>query len=50
MPTIVCNAAALAVAGLFYCWRNHHEVRASKLRKLHERVAYLLWMSATAMS
>lgn len=49
MATIVCNAAALAVASLFYCWRSHYLTRVEQRRKLHERVAYMLWMAATVM-
>jgi len=46
MPTIVCNVAALMVAGLFYCWRAYHEAQLKRQRVLHERVTYMLWVMA----
>jgi hypothetical protein len=46
MPTLVCNVAALAVAGLFYCWRAYHGQRLLRERTLRERVAYMLWVAA----
>lgn len=45
MHLLCCNVAALAVAGLFYCWRGYH-FQALQEQILRQRVAYLLWMTA----
>jgi len=46
MPTIVCNLAALVVAGLFYTWRAYRVALLHRHRTLRERVAYMLWVMA----
>lgn len=46
MPVIVCNVAALVVAGLFYTWRAYHVALLAHHRTLRERVAYMLWVMA----
>src|SRR5207253_2713436 len=46
MPTLLCNFAALMVAGLFYSWRAYSLSHIRRLRTLRERVAYMLWMMA----
>ena len=46
MPTVLCGAASLAVASLFYAWRAYHEKIVDNNRRLHERVAYMLWVVA----
>jgi hypothetical protein len=49
MELLCCNAAALAVALVYYTWRAYDQARAARQRLLHERVAYLLWVVAGRM-
>jgi hypothetical protein len=49
MELLCCNAAALAVALVYYTWRAYDQARAARQRLLHERVAYLLWVVASRM-
>ena len=46
MELLCCNAAALAVALLYYLWRSYHQARMARARVLRERVAYMLWVMA----
>jgi hypothetical protein len=47
MQPIWCNAAALAVAVIFYAWKAYHHAHERRQRKrLRERVAFLLWNAA----
>ena len=50
MPTILCNFAALAVAGLFYTWRAYHGARLQRTQALRERVTYMLWVMANSVA
>jgi hypothetical protein len=45
MQPILPSAAALAVAVIFYTWRAWQHV-AYRRQRLHERVAYMLWVVA----
>ncbi|HVS39574.1 MAG TPA: hypothetical protein VMS17_28715 [Gemmataceae bacterium] len=49
MQMLFCNAAALAVALLFYTWRAYHQALLARRRVLRERVAYMLWVIAERM-
>ena len=49
MELLCCNAAALAVALVYYTWRAYDQARSARQRLLHERVAYLLWVVADRM-
>ncbi len=42
---IVCDLACLAIAALYYTWRDvyHHRRKREQLR---DRVAYMLWAAA----
>jgi hypothetical protein len=43
---IACNLACLAIAALYYTWRDvylHHRKR----EHLRDRVAYMLWVAAS---
>ena len=42
---ITCYLATLAIALLFYAWRDGHSRRATPAN-INERVAYMLWVSA----
>jgi hypothetical protein len=44
MQPLWCNAAALAVAVIFYAWRAYRQAGERRQRqRLRERVAFLLW-------
>ena len=43
---IACNIACLAIATLYYTWRDVYKHRRQR-EKLNERVAYMLWMAAS---
>jgi hypothetical protein len=43
---IACNVATLAIAVLYYAWRDAFVSRARQRRLLHERVSYMLWAAA----
>jgi len=42
---IACNLACLAIAALYYGWRDVYMHRRKRAR-LHDRVAYMLWVAA----
>lgn len=42
---IACNLACLAIAALYYTWRDVY-LHRRKREQLHERVAYMLWVAA----
>jgi hypothetical protein len=44
--TICLHATALAVAILYYGWRDGYLADLRRQRICHERVAYLLWSAA----
>lgn len=43
---ITCNLACLAIAALYYTWRDVYMHRR-KRENLRERVAYMLWVAAS---
>lgn len=43
---LTCNVAALAIAALYYTWRDKFAKRVYTSRVLRERVAYMLWAAA----
>jgi hypothetical protein len=44
---IVCfNLTALAVAALFYAWRDGIVRRGQREKLLRERITYMLWVAA----
>ncbi len=47
-PIIMCNLAGLAIAALYYTWRDVYQVRLRRQKNtnLHERVAHMLWVAA----
>ena len=49
MPALAVNVCALGVATLYYTWRDVYMAGIRKQRTLCERVAYMLWMSASQM-
>lgn len=46
MEPIAVNFSALAIAAIYYLWRDGYHLRLIRKRVLHERVAYLLWSTA----
>ena len=42
---IACNLACLAIAALYYTWRDVYLHRRKRVQ-LRERVAYMLWVAA----
>ena len=43
---VACNLAVLAIAMLYYAWRDGYLFRAGRQAGLNERVAYMLWVAA----
>ncbi len=43
---ITCNVAVLAIAALYYAWKDRVVKAAQRNRALRQRVAYLLWAVA----
>jgi len=47
MQTLIpCHLACLAIATLYYTWRDLYRPRVIAHKRLHERVAYMLWVIA----
>ncbi len=49
MQVICSSLGALAVALIYYAYRDYMQVQARREHNLHERVAYLLWAMAEEM-
>ncbi len=49
MQMVACNLTALAVACIYYCWRDYRQHLESRERVMRERVAYMLWVAATSI-
>ena len=43
---VACNLAVLAIAMIFYAWRDARLARSQQRQSLNERVAYMLWVAA----
>jgi hypothetical protein len=43
---LTCNAAVLAIAALYYTWKDRVVKAAARRQALRQRVAYLLWAAA----
>ncbi|MFN4261804.1 MAG: hypothetical protein ACK4RK_21190 [Gemmataceae bacterium] len=46
MQMIYCNLGALAVAVIYYAYRDYMRAQLHRERVLRERVAYMLWVMA----
>jgi hypothetical protein len=46
MQTVYCSLCALAVATIFYGWREYQARHARPKRVLRDRVTYMLWVMA----
>ena len=49
MSPIWSSVAALAVAVIYYIFRAYALVQERRKRKLHQRVAYMLWVMANGI-
>ena len=43
---VACNLAVLAIAGIYYTWRDRFSALAQNRAILRDRVAYMLWVAA----
>ena len=43
---VACNLAVLAIAGIYYAWRDRFSKLAQNRTVLRDRVAYMLWVAA----
>jgi len=50
MPTLVCNASALAVATLYYYWRAYRQSYEQREHDLRQRVTYMLWVMVNSVA
>lgn len=51
MQQVICvNIAALAIASLYYLWRDRFAKHIQRQRVLRERVAYMLWCAANQVA
>ena len=46
MQVVFCGICALAVAVIFYAWREHQIRLTCREKLLRARVAYMLWVTA----
>ena len=46
LPPVTVSITALAVATIYYAWRDGYYWRLLKDKSLRERVAYMLWTAA----
>ena len=46
VPLITCNLAVLAIAMMYYAWRDGYLSRGRGQAGLQERVSYMLWVAA----
>jgi hypothetical protein len=50
MPFVVPELTALAVAAIFYSYRDHYLAALQRAKIVRERVAFLLWNAAQRMA
>ncbi len=48
MEFITCGICSLAIALIFYFWRDFNEKYLCRQRLLRDRVTYMLWVMANA--
>jgi hypothetical protein len=46
IQTVTCQVAVLAIAVIYYAWRDKIAIRKQPKPSLNERVAYMLWIAA----
>ena len=46
MPLISLNLTALAVASIYYAYRDRYVAQIHRAKMLRERIAYMLWSAA----
>jgi hypothetical protein len=47
LQLITWNLSALAIAAIYYAWRDGYVAKHRKRQVLHQRVAYMLWVAAS---
>jgi hypothetical protein len=50
MQGLIFNVAVLSIALIYYAWRERFVEDLRHRRRLHERVAYMLWRAAQQTS
>jgi hypothetical protein len=50
MQVLSGSVTTLAVTAIYYLWRAYQQGRVQHSRTLHERVAYMLWITATRLN
>ena len=50
MQVVCCNLTALAIAALYYVWRDYHRNNCQRIKLQRERVAYMLWTAANQVA
>jgi hypothetical protein len=50
VPVIAANIAALAVAGIFYAYRDGYVAHLRRTKLVRERIAYMLWTAAQQLA
>jgi hypothetical protein len=46
MPFVAMNLSVLAVAAIFYAYRDGYVARLQRMKLLRERIAYMLWTAS----
>ena len=46
LPVMTCNVAVVAIAAIYYVWRENYRIARRPHDHLNERVAHLLWAAA----
>ena len=50
MPFVTLNVTALAIAAIFYAYRDGYVARLQRTKVLRERIAYMLWTAAQQLA
>ena len=50
MQIVFCGLSALAVAIIYYGWRDYHQKQEVRDKVLRERVTYMLWVMANGLA
>ena len=50
MPLVTLNLTALAIAAIFYAYRDGYVARLRRTQMLRERIAYMLWSAAQQLT
>ena len=50
MPVVAVNLTALAVAAIFYVYRDGYVAHVRRAKLFRERIAYMLWSAAQQLA